>query len=198
MEGSGGKAGQVVALKVTVEGIEHVTATLGKMGQIVAEDMHKSFGQVGNMMQRVAKSEVPDAPLSNWGAWFSATGTRVNVTRGTTSRTGRNLSFDRSRATGKLPVFVKLRKTGPMQVEIGAYVGDQDAAASIYEKAGKKSGAKPGQGSTFKANLNRKRKTMYPRILSPAQKKADSWGVPYLQKSLEQSVAKIQRMMDRG
>ena len=187
-----------MSLKVTVTGIEHVTATLGKMGQVVGTDMHQAFDQVGRMMQRTARAEQPDAPLSNWGDWFAITGRRVNVTRGTTSASRRNLSFDRSKAMSRLELFVTIKKKGPQRIELGAYVGDRDAASSIYEKAGKNPAAKAGRGATFKANLNRKRGSMYPRVLSPAQKKADSWGLPYLERAVQQSVSKVQSMMDRG
>jgi hypothetical protein len=185
-----------MTVKFTIEGIEHVTATLGKSGQVVAEEMHKGFDQVARMMQRVAVSEVPAAPLSNWGVWHAASGRKLNVTRGTETRTYRDLAFNAGDARSKLPMFVTLKKKAPQVASLGAYVGDQSAPAAIYEKAGKKPGSKPGRGRTFKANLNNKRGEHFPRILGPAGAKGESWGMPYLERVLADSVRKIQTMMD--
>ena len=185
-----------MTVKITIEGIQHVTTTLGKTGQIVAEDLHKGFDQVGRMMQRVAVSEVPAAPLSNWGVWHAATGRKLNITRGTEKRTYRDLAFNAGDVKSKLPIFVTIKKKAPQVATLGAYVGDQSAAGSIYEKAGKNEARKPGRGNSFKENLNDRRTRNYPRILGPAGAKGQSWGVPYLERVLADSVRRVQAMMD--
>ena len=191
-----------MSLKVTVTGIEHVTATLGKMGQVVGTDMHQAFDQVGRMMQRVARSEVPEAPLSNWGAWNAIVGRRINVSAGRETSRRRNLSFSKSKAVSGLDLFVTIKKKGPQRIELGAYVGNRDPAGSIYELAGSrmdKSTKAVGGSALFRQNLNKRYSgKRFPRVLYPAQQKADSWGVSYLERALQQSVSKVQSMMDRG
>ena len=141
---------QGLKLDIKVEGLAELFRDLGRIDPELRKHAVKNVYEAGKVIQQDARRRVPaEPPMSGWRRRRGARGKWVW-----------NPSATRSRV--RLKVSTGSAKRDEIRL---VRVIQSDAAGSIYDMAGRKSGGRSKSGQQFVRNLNRKgraSRTMWP------------------------------------
>jgi len=170
---------------VDVENVGPLINRLSKFNKDVYKILQQEIKEGAELVADDARSRVPDAALSGWGAWNVTTGSSGSRGAVTMLTGSRDLSFDGLRARRSIKPSGRIaRRRGAGITGVVGRVVFGDAGGAIWSLAGSQNRS----GERFNSSMNARFGTgPWPRALTPA-----------LYAKAPQAIAKIDAAIQRA